>query len=224
MTAEVILSLGSVSVDLTSCGVSVTHRFNNPIIVIDTPRTNLLVSNSVGINIRFVSEAFDMKFTLTDGLGTLNWATPITNYEKLFYFGYKANPKMLRINGRIIYGHIESLSLPWEGGKKDISNGFLSFRVTKNIEMEQTDWGDGLEVTFTNGSPWIGLAGAQSIFASRQKIQFTTDGVLPANFSESTDYWVWGTTESLFGVSATNLGDLITAGSAGSGTHKVIGT
>jgi hypothetical protein len=141
MTADsIILSLDSVSVDFTSLGVSVTHRISNPIIAIDIPRTDLLVSNTIGINIGFVSEVFDIRFTLTDGLGTLNWATPSTNYEKLFYFSYKKNPKTLVINGRTIYGHIENLTLPWEGGKKDLSiGGILSFRVTQNIEMEPAE-------------------------------------------------------------------------------------
>jgi len=222
MTNEVTLSLDGVSVDLTQCGVKVTHRISNPIITIDTPRDDLLVSNTIGINIGFVSENVDLNFTLTDGIGTLNWAVPTTNYEKLFYFCYKLNPKVLTINGRVIYGHIENLTLPFESGKSNLSiGGSLSFRVTQNIEMEPSGFTDGWTVLFTNASPLITLNAASSLFGLGQTLEFTTTGTLPTNFDEGTTYYALGVNTTQFAVSASLGGSLIYAGSAGSGTHKV---
>ena len=223
--AQVVLSIEgypSATVNFTSLGVKVTHRISNPIIVIDTPRDNLLESNSVGINIGFVTEAFDLSFTLTDGLGALDWANPTTNYEKLFFMAYKINPKQLVIDGRGIYGHIENLTLPWEAGKADLSvNGSLSFRVTKNIEMELMDVGTGYTVTFSNGSVYIALNNASNIFGVGAKVEFTTTGGLPTNFSTGVEYWIVATSPTYFWVSATQTGQPISAGSAGTGVQKV---
>lgn len=224
-TPQVTLSIEgypNATVDFTPLGVKVTHRISNPIIVIDTPRDDLLVSNSVGINIGFVTESIDLSFTLTDGLGALDWANPTTNYEKLFFMAYKINPKQLVVDGRGIYGHIESLILPWEAGKANLSvNGSLSLRVTKNITMESFDTGLGYTITFTNGSVFIGLINASNIFGLGGKVNLTTTGTLPTNFSTGTDYWVVATTTTVFALSETLGGNPITAGSAGSGTHKV---
>ena len=228
MTNEVTLSLDGVSVDLTKCGVKVTHRISNPIIVIDIPRADLLLSNSIGINIGFVSEAFDLNFTLTDGLGTLDWANPTTNYEKLFYFCYKLNAKKLLINGRTIYGHIENLTLPFESGKHDLSiGGSLSFRVTQNIEMEPSGYVNaGWVVTFTTSSIGVNLNAANTLLSVGQNVEFTTTGSLPSVFSTGTTYRVRFTNGAMFSVSEVPTLLIpdpqdITANGTGSGTHKV---
>jgi hypothetical protein len=137
MTNQVIIVLDADTVTLTNAGIKLEHRFSNPIIVIDVPREDLNVSNSIGINIGFISETFTMSFTLEDGIGTLDWENGTTNYEKLFRMAYKKNPKTLTINDKAIYGQIEELSIPFAGGKKDLSmDCSLSFRVCMDIEME----------------------------------------------------------------------------------------
>lgn len=221
MTTQIKISLGSISVDLTSCGVSISHRLSNPVIVIDTPRLDLNISNSVGINIGFVTEAFDLGFTLTDGLGTLDWATPVTNYEKLFHMAYKVNPKTLMINDRAITGHIENISLPWEAGKKDMSiDGTLTFRVCMNIEMEPAA-AEEVSVTFNNGSCYLAITGADAYFKVGDRVYLSTDDTLPTPFSNLTRYWVVAVQPGYIWVATTKTGQPVTATSAGSGDHTV---
>lgn len=219
MTTQITISLGSVTATLSNCGVNVTHRLSNPIIVIDTPRIDLNISNSVGINIGFVTEAFDLRFTLTDGLGTLDWATPVTNYEKLFYMAYKTNPKILMINDRAVTGHIENLSLPWEAGKKDMSiDGSLSFRVCMNIEMEPTE-AEEVDCVFANGSCYVAIIGADAYFKVGDRVYFS--GTLPTGFSTMTRYWVVAVQPGYIWVATTKTGQPVTASSAGTAPWTV---
>jgi hypothetical protein len=223
MTKQVTLQLDGVTVDLSSLGVQVTHRLSNPIIVLDTPRMDLNTSNSVGINIGFITEAMDLRFTLTDGLGSLDYAAPTTNYEKLFNMAYKRNPKILTIDGKTMPVHIENISLPWAAGQKDLSiDGTLSLRIVMNINMEDSGiiGGSTYAAVFTNGSPSIQMVFSDVYLTKGNQVTFA-GGTLPSGFVAGTKYWVILTTASTFMVSATKAGDPISAGSAGTGSHTV---
>lgn len=156
MTSEVKLSLKStggstlVSVDLTNLGVSVSHIYNNPLIVIPTPvgpspsgATPQIGANIKGINIGFVTNRYSLRFTLLDGLGTLNFGgSGTTNYEKIVYMTNSRlalNPKTLTLNGIDMKGHIESFNITFAAGDKDMAlNCSLNFIATDNIEMGTT--------------------------------------------------------------------------------------
>jgi hypothetical protein len=221
MTQQVKLALGTVEVDFSNLGVAVTHRLSNPIIVFDTPRTDLNTSNSVGINIGFVTEAFDLRFTLTDGLGTMDWAVPSTNYEKIFHMAYQRNPKVLTINDKTMTVHIETVNLPYEAGKKDLSiDGILSLRVVMNIEMEaKAEEDEQYPAVFNNGSAYIAIADADVYFPKYKRLYFDTDDTLPTPFNNVTHYWVVNSAPGFIWVSATKNGEPITATSAGAGNH-----
>jgi hypothetical protein len=93
--------------------------------------------NTIGINIGFVSNVFDLAFMLRDGPGTFNFSTPSTNYEKLMYMAaYVKNVKTLTLNGTAFTGHIESINVPWKAGLKDLSTSCsIRFKLTKDVTM-----------------------------------------------------------------------------------------
>jgi hypothetical protein len=222
MTKQVTLSLGSVTVDFTNLNVKVTHRISNPFITVDTPRVNLLESNTIVVNIGFVTEAIDLTFILTDGIGTLNWAQPTTNYEKLFYMAYQGNPKVLMLDDRLIYCQIENLNLPWEPGQKDLSiGGILSLRVCMNIAM-QTDAGQFSQpITFNSGSVWINCANSTTLFQINDLVFFESTDTLPSNILPDADYFVVGKNDAGFQISLDQDGEPITISGTGTGTITV---
>lgn len=223
MTTQVKIELGTISVDLTNLGVQVTHRFSNPIIVFDTPRVDLNTSNSVGINIGFITEAFDLRFTLTDGLGSMDYASPTTNYEKLFSMAYKVNPKTFKINDKTMTVHIENINLPWVAGQKDLSiDGSMSVRVVKNLLMQDSALeGAQYVATFTNGSAYIIVSDAEVHFSKGSRVVFATAGTLPTPFSGATKYWVVNVSPTAVWVSTAKNGEPVSATSAGAGSHTI---
>jgi hypothetical protein len=146
MTNQVLLAIGSTSVDLTQLNPYVAHRFSNPIIFLPTPATTggTLGQNNIAMNLGFFDNSFDLTFILTDGPGSFNF-TPshmptATNYEKLIFMAadptYGKNPKTLTLNGTAFYGHIESVTVAWKSEQGMLAlNCNVSFRVTANLVM-----------------------------------------------------------------------------------------
>lgn len=80
-------------------------------------------------------------------------------------------------------------------------------------------------VTFTNAS--ANIATNDSVPAINTGVQLLTTGTLPTNFSTGTTYYVLSSVKvgatTTFSLSATPGGTAIVAGSAGSGTHTLVG-
>jgi hypothetical protein len=144
MTSGVTLSISGVSVDFNSATVRnmrVTDRFSNPFLNFPTPIqvSQKIGENTVLVNIGFMRQSFDLSFVLLDGPGTFDFSSPgSTNYEKIKYMaGKKTDPKTLTLNGTTFTGQIESVNIPWEPGKKDLStNGTIIFTVGMDLKME----------------------------------------------------------------------------------------
>jgi hypothetical protein len=143
MTNQVLLAIGSTSVDLTQLNPYVAHRFSNPIIFLPTPAATggTLGQNNIAMNLGFFDNSFDLTFILTDGPGSFNFTTPgSTKYEKLIYMAADPtngkNPKTLTLNGTPFYGHIESVTIAWKSEQGNLAlNCNVSFRVTSNLVM-----------------------------------------------------------------------------------------
>jgi hypothetical protein len=141
--ASATITYSGTTVDLNSStcnNLKIGVRFVNPIFSLSTP---LAVGSAIGanvfpINLGMVGNSFDLSFMLHDGPGTFNFASGTTNFEKLEYLAnYVKNAKILTLNGTAFYGQIESINIPWEAGKKDLSIlGSLTFHCTANIAME----------------------------------------------------------------------------------------
>jgi len=114
--------------------VTVSHRFSNPLLIIDTPitATQTIGENSIAINIGFVTNAFDLTFDLYDGPGTFSFSSPSTDYEKLIHLANYVKPtKTLTLNEQPFTGQIENLRVSWEPGKKNVAMGCtLTFHAT----------------------------------------------------------------------------------------------
>jgi len=127
------------SVDFSLLGVSVTHRFNNPVIWVPTPimdSTEIIGKNVKGVNIGFLADVYTISFTLTDGYGT-DYSTGTKNYEKIVRMARKKNPKVLIIDGYTIYVHLESFNVSFAGGDKDLAlNCNMNLHACDNILME----------------------------------------------------------------------------------------
>lgn len=126
MTTQIVLAYPDkgVYVDLTNTNVSVEHLYNNPLIIIPTPimatpvggtavyATSIIGLNTKPINIGFVANRYNLTFTLTDGIGSLNFGgSGTTAYEKIVYISNSAdtkNAKCLYINDQMLYVMIES--------------------------------------------------------------------------------------------------------------------
>lgn len=152
MTNEVKLKYAAkgIEVDLTNLGVTVNHVYNNPLILVPTPVTAspagwtsaspALGLNMKCINIGFVANRIILKFTLTDGIGSMNFGgSGATNYEKIVYISNNSsiiNPKTLTINGHDENAHVESFNISFAGGSKDLSLGAtVSLILTDSIQM-----------------------------------------------------------------------------------------
>ena len=151
MTNQITLSYGTVSADLTDLGVSISHMYNNPIIQIPTPIGATVVGsttvgattigwNVVAINIGFVTNRYALKFTITDGFGSMNFGgSGTTVYEKLVYMTNNqstTNPKILMINDYKLYVHVESLNISFAGVSKDLAlNCSLNLIAVQDIPM-----------------------------------------------------------------------------------------
>jgi hypothetical protein len=139
MTTGCVLSYSGTSVTLTNAHVVINHRFTNPIIIIPTPITTSLTvgENTIGINIGFVRNSFDISFKLTDGPGTFNFSTPSTNYEKIMYMAnFTKDVKTLVLNGTTFKGHIENVNITWEPGFKNLTeSASLTFTLAKDVKM-----------------------------------------------------------------------------------------
>lgn len=150
MTNQITLGYKGVVADLTNLGVSISHMYNNPVIQIPTPLAATPGSTTVGsttigwnvvaLNIGFVTNRYTLKFTITDGLGTLNFGgSGTTIYEKLVYMTNNqstTNPKTLMINDYPIFVHVESFNVTFAGGSKDLAlNCSLNLLAVKDIKM-----------------------------------------------------------------------------------------
>ena len=142
MTSGVTISDGTNTVDFNTactkaCNVTVSHRFSNPLLIIDTPitATQTLGENSVPVNIGFVVNAFDLTFDLYDGPGTFNFISPSTDYEKIMYMAnYIKGVKTMTMNGTQFKGMLENVNISWIGGKNKLSEGCtLTFHLAKDI-------------------------------------------------------------------------------------------
>lgn len=78
---------------------------------------------------------------------------------------------------------------------------------------------DPITVTATNGSDTIN-ATAHGL-ANGNKVQFSTDGTMPAGLSENQDYFVITSAANTFQVSLTSGGTAVNFTDNGTGTHKV---
>ena len=145
MTNNVTLTDGTNTVDFNTagtkaCNVIVSHRFSNPLLIIDTPiiATQKIGENSVPINLAFVTNAYDLTFDLYDGPGTFSFTLPSTDYEKIVHMSnYVKGTKTLTLNGTEFTGQIENPHVTWEHGKKNLAtNCTLTFRLTKEV----TNW------------------------------------------------------------------------------------
>ena len=147
MTNSVTLSDGiGTTIDFTNLGVSVSHLYNNPVIILPTPvtatpvgSTPVIGGNTKSINIGFVTNRFSVRFTFTDGVGTASPYNKSTNYEKLLFLSNDStaiNPKLFSINGLTMFVHIESFNITFSGGDKDLAlNCTLNLITCANIKM-----------------------------------------------------------------------------------------
>ena len=121
----------TITADLSNLGVSVTHLYTNPVIVIPTPITNTVGASAIGwnikgLNIGFLINRFSIKFTILDGMGTMNFDQPSTIYEKIQYMANRAGTKgakALTINGYKMAVQIESFNITFAAGQKDMAIG-----------------------------------------------------------------------------------------------------
>lgn len=133
MTSEVTIgypyATPTVWAVLTDLGVSVSHTYSNPLILVPTPMSDIVGASGVGwniiaINIGFVANRYAIRFTITDGIGTLKNDGTGTIYEKLNYMANNfntKNAKALTINGTKIGVHIESFNVTFAAGDKDLA-------------------------------------------------------------------------------------------------------
>lgn len=133
------------SVTLTNMGVSIVHRFNNPIVFIPTPALSgqIAGANQIGFNLGFYDNSFDLTFTLMDDLspGTFTFSASGTNYEKLVYMA--ADPvvgkqyKTITINSGQAYPcQIEAFRFPWLQGRANLSqDAMISLRLCAPLKM-----------------------------------------------------------------------------------------
>ncbi len=155
MTSQVVLAYPTkgISIDLSSNGITIEHSYTNPLIVIPTPvmatpvgatfafATAIIGFNTKPINIGFVANRFALTFTLTDGVGSLNFGgSGTTKYEKIVYLTNSAdtkNSKFLYINDSPIAIQVESFRFRMVAGDKDLMlNCTLNcIAVDSSIEM-----------------------------------------------------------------------------------------
>jgi len=146
----VTLTYGAVSVDFSSSTARLNkfnHRFTNALIPITTPQkdTPLSLSEGVGtntivMNIGFITHTIDLVFTLKDGPGTFDFLSPTTNYEKIIYMAsFPRNVKTITLNGgsspKSYNCQISSVNIPWDEGKKDLMSGTMSVMLCKDVVM-----------------------------------------------------------------------------------------
>ena len=124
--------------EFKSLAVNINHTFTNPIITVDTPASDgsQIGTNTIAINIGFISNNINLSFTLTDGPGTFNFTSGTTNYEKILRMAADPNPKTLNLNGTAFTGQITSVNMNWDAGKKNIGTGSLSLTTSANITMK----------------------------------------------------------------------------------------
>jgi hypothetical protein len=122
-------STGTYSVNLTKLNPSITRTGSNPLIIIPIP-TGLdadTFAGAISINLKMLSDKIDIKFSLTDGVGTHSYTAPSTNYEKLWYmFKHDDGKKILLWEGFSFSVEMESLTTPTDAG---------NFKLMQNCSM-----------------------------------------------------------------------------------------
>ena len=116
--SALILSNGTYSVDLTQ-SASITRSASNPVIVIPIPTGPDAASfgGAVAINLKMMTQRIDIKFSLTTGVGSHSYSTPVTDYEKLWYMmTMDENAKTLSWEGMTFTVQMDSLTTPTAGG------------------------------------------------------------------------------------------------------------
>jgi hypothetical protein len=106
------------TVDLTS-SASITRSATNPVIVIPVPTGKDAASfaGAFSINIKMMTQRIEIKFSLTDGVGTHSYLAPSTNYEKLWYMMTQdEGKKRLVWEGFTFTVEMTELTTPTEGG------------------------------------------------------------------------------------------------------------
>jgi hypothetical protein len=112
------------SVDLTKCNPRISRQGVNPLVVLPLPtdKTNK-TSNQYSIDLTMVQDNISISFILKDGIGSNNFASGTTSYEKLWDMFLAGGTKWLvwgdtgMTKFKIV---ILSLTTTNEPGQKDI--------------------------------------------------------------------------------------------------------
>jgi hypothetical protein len=115
-TGTITANLNSGGPQGTSCGVDM--QGNNPLIIIPVPTDASSASMSGGaesINLKMLTHNIIVTFKLFDLLGTFNFASPTTTFEKLWYmFKYDGGTKTLVLDSATFYVVMSNLDTPLE--------------------------------------------------------------------------------------------------------------
>jgi hypothetical protein len=103
---------------------------NNPLIIIPVPTDSSSTTTSGGaetINLKMLTHNIIVTFKLFDLLGTFNFTTPSTTFEKLWYmFKYDGGTKTLILGGATFYVAMSNLDTPLEMDQSCGADGYLA--------------------------------------------------------------------------------------------------
>jgi hypothetical protein len=121
------------SVDLTKCHPRISRKGVNPLVIISMPTDKTeKTSKQYSIDLTMVQDNISINFVLKDGIGTNNFASGTTSYEKLWNMFVAGGTKYL------VWGDtgmtklkvvILSLDITNEPGQKDILIGSIVLAV-----------------------------------------------------------------------------------------------
>ena len=111
-----------------SCGIEFSG--NNPLILIPVPADPTSSSTSGGaeaINLKMLTDNIIVTFSLFDAIGTFNFASPTTTFEKLWYmFKYDGGTKTLVLGSATFYVVIANLDTPIDSEQSFGADGYLA--------------------------------------------------------------------------------------------------
>ena len=127
-TGAVTANLNSGGPQGVSCGLEM--QGNNPLIIIPVPTDSSSSSTSGGaesINLKMLTHNIIVTVKLFDAIGTFNFASPTTTFEKLWYmFKYDGGTKTLVLGSATFYVVIANLDTPIDSEQSFGADGYLA--------------------------------------------------------------------------------------------------
>lgn len=127
-TGAVTANLNSGGPQGTSCGIDM--QGNNPLIIIPVPTDASSSSMSGGaesINLKMLTHNIIITVELFDAVGTFNFVSPTTTFEKLWYmFKYDGGTKTLVLGSTTFYVVMSNLDTPLEMDQSFGADGYLA--------------------------------------------------------------------------------------------------